>query len=373
MTAEPCRKASILIVDDTIDNLQLMASMLKERGYEARPVPNGRLALQAVANDPPDLILLDINMPEMNGYEVCERLRAHPAAREIPVIFISALDGTIDKVKAFGVGGSDYVTKPFQYEEVFARLSCHLALRQARVELEHSYAALREAEQLRDSLVHMIVHDMRSPLSVLIANAYLLKQSLLKAGQTEGVAEVELLLLAGERLRHMAEDVLAMSRLEAGKLPLEIVSCDLAEMMRGVIESMRPLHPSAQVSIEAGSLAAIACDEKLVLRVVENLLSNALKHSPLGQPVRIALSDATDRIRVTVSDDGPGVPIELRQKIFEKFGVVQASRGQRQRSVGLGLALCRLAIEAHGGAIGVECGPTGGSTFWFTLPRTAGG
>src|SRR5262245_12143013 len=160
MDREAPRKASILIVDDTIDNLRLMTSMLSQQGYEARPVPNGRLALQAVEHDPPDLILLDVNMPAMNGYEVCEQLKSRPNTKDIPVIFVSALDETMDKVKAFSVGGCDYVTKPLQYEEVFARVESQLALRRAHVALERSYSDLRELEQLRDNLVHMIVHDM---------------------------------------------------------------------------------------------------------------------------------------------------------------------------------------------------------------------
>src|SRR5579871_6444829 len=128
--------ASILVVDDTPANLQVLTGMLKDRGYKVRPVPSGKLALVAARKDPPDLILLDINMPEMNGYEVCERLKADDQLKGIPVIFISALTEQLDKVKAFAIGGVDYLTKPFQIEELHARVETHLKLRRLQIELE---------------------------------------------------------------------------------------------------------------------------------------------------------------------------------------------------------------------------------------------
>ena len=139
------RPASILAVDDTPANLQVLAGMLKDRGYKVRPVPGGKLALAAARRDPPDLILLDINMPEMTGYEVCEHLKADDALKGIPVIFISALTEQLDKVKAFAIGGVDYLTKPFQMEELHARVETHLKLRRLQVELEAANARLAEA------------------------------------------------------------------------------------------------------------------------------------------------------------------------------------------------------------------------------------
>ncbi len=137
--------ASILAVDDTPANLQVLAGMLKDRGYKVRPVPGGKLALSAARRDPPDLILLDINMPEMNGYEVCEHLKADENLKGIPVIFISALTEQLDKVKAFAIGGVDYLTKPFQMEELHARVETHLKLRRLQLELEETNALLAKA------------------------------------------------------------------------------------------------------------------------------------------------------------------------------------------------------------------------------------
>ena len=156
---------SILVVDDNAANVQLLVGMLKDRGYKVRAALSGKLAIQAVQNNPPDLILLDVNMPEMNGYEVCERLKSDESTRDIPIIFVSALHETLDKVKAFGVGGVDYITKPFQFQEVEARVRTHLELCRQRREIRESYARLRQLEKLRDDLVHMIAHDLRNPLT----------------------------------------------------------------------------------------------------------------------------------------------------------------------------------------------------------------
>ena len=166
--------ASVLVVEDTIANLRLLSELLGAQGYEVRAVTNGRQAIQAVEREPPDLILLDINMPELNGYEVCRHLRAQERSKDVPVIFITALTDTVDKVRAFDAGGVDYVTKPFQIEEVLARVKTHIALRRAQAGLADSYTRLRAAEQLRDDLVHMVVHDLRSPLSALLINLGLL-------------------------------------------------------------------------------------------------------------------------------------------------------------------------------------------------------
>ena len=184
MDPAPLSKANVLVVDDTIENLHLLSRILGAEGYEARPVPSGAMAMQAVELDPPDLIMLDINMSPMNGYEVCERLKANARTRDIPVMFVSALDEPLDKVRAFGLGAVDYVTKPYQVAEVLARVKNHLQLRSAQLELEQSYEKLRQLEVMRDELVHMVVHDLRSPLSALISSLAFLKDGL--TGQVGG-------------------------------------------------------------------------------------------------------------------------------------------------------------------------------------------
>ncbi len=153
--------ASILVVDDVAANLQVLAGMLKERGHKIRPVPSGKLALLAAQRDPPDLILLDISMPDMNGFEVCEHLKADDRLMGIPVIFISGLTEQIDKVKAFAVGGVDYLTKPFQMEELHARIETHLKLRRLQVELETANSRLTDVNKDLESFSYSVSHDLQ--------------------------------------------------------------------------------------------------------------------------------------------------------------------------------------------------------------------
>ncbi|HVO43383.1 MAG TPA: hybrid sensor histidine kinase/response regulator [Aggregatilineales bacterium] len=363
--------SSILIVDDAPANLQVLAGMLKERGYQVRAALSGKLALQAAQIDSPDLILLDINMPEMNGYEVCKVLKADEKLNEVPVIFISALDETIDKVRAFGVGGVDYVTKPFQFEEVEARIRAHLEIGRQRRELQQNNAQLRELEQLRDSLVHMIVHDLRSPLTVIRSSLQLIEITDGKTLTPSGVRSVHRALDSTDTLIDMIGTLLDVSKIEAGAMQLNLARCNLVESARQVLGSMEVLRRQRELSLEEpGRPIEALADPDLIQRVFENLVGNALKFAPANGWIRVGIAPApSERVRVTVEDNGPGVPPEYQEKIFEKFGQAESSLNHGQRnSTGLGLTFCKLVVEAHGGHIGVMSNVGEGSTFWFELP-----
>jgi two-component system sensor histidine kinase/response regulator len=359
--------ANILVADDTLENLRLLAIMLGEEGYEVRSLTSGRQALQAAERDPPDLILLDINMPDMNGYEVCRRLKASPTLRDVPVIFLTALDDIADKVTAFEVGGVDYITKPFQLEEVSARVRTHVALRRAAIEAERSYQRLRELERTRDDLVHMIVHDMRSPLMVLLGHLELIQATVGKSLQPEAAEDLQAAAAAARGISRLANDLLDVSRLEEGKLPLSLAPADLAAIAGDVRASIRSLTFERPIALDAVE-AAVVCDAAIVRRVLENLLGNAIKHTPPGCSIGITVRAGGDCVRVEVTDSGPGVPLEARTLIFEKFGTVAARQSQQYHSTGLGLSFCKLAVEAHGGTIGVASAEPHGSVFWFELP-----
>ena len=358
--------ANVLVVDDTVENLRLIASMLGQQGYEVRPVTNGRQALLAVERDPPDLILLDINMPDMNGYEVCARLKERDGLKDVPVIFLTALSDVADKIRAFEAGGVDYITKPFRMEEVHARVRTHLALRQSTRALEQSYARLRELEQLRDDLVHMIVHDMRSPLMVLKGHLELLRQGGVGKFNAEAESDLVSALHAADHLKNMANELLDTSRLEEGKLPIVAEAHELVALVTEVTTDIGMLDRERAIRVE-GAKVSVTCDGRLVRRVLQNLLSNAIKHTPAGGAIDVLVSATGGRARVAVSDLGPGVPAEARARIFEKFAAVTSFREGKFHSAGIGLAFCKLAVEAHGGAIGVEARQPRGSVFWFEL------
>jgi signal transduction histidine kinase len=358
MTATKQHQApNILIVDDTPSDLLLLVRMLMARDYKSRTVLSGKLALQAARTEPPDLILLDITMPEMNGYEVCEQLKADVALKDIPVIFISALNEAIDKVKAFRVGGVDYVTKPFQFEEVYARVQTQLQL--------------RRLERLRDDLIHMVVHDLRQPLTVIRGFLDILEfhdAQKLSAG-TQALAKIAR--RSAEDLLTMIGSILDVSKMETGEMKLQREPCDLDTLIRAVLTTTQPLPDNRTVTLDSPeSPLAVTADVSLIRRVLQNLLSNALRYTPAGDDVRIVVTPSGSDVRVAVTDTGPGIAPEYHQHIFEKFGQVEDRKNRL--GTGLGLTFCKLIVEAHGGRIGVESEVGKGSTFWFALPRLNG-
>lgn len=358
-------RPGILIVDDNPANLRLLSGMLKERGYKVRPVPSGPEALQAAQRVPPDLILLDINMPGMNGYEVCQRLKADPKLTDIPVLFISALAETSEKIKAFDAGGVDYVTKPFELNEVLVRVQTHLELRRQKRALEANCERLRELEQLRDNLTHMIVHDLRSPLTAIICSLDLLNLEL-GSPNPEVANLVQTARSNSSRLSEMVTQLLDISRLEAGKLPLRRSPCDLVKVARETLDSLSALAEARRLILSAPKPVTPVCDADLIRRVLGNLVANALKFTMKSGVIKLSISVVNHATRVEVTDDGPGIAPEHHQRIFEKFG--QAEGMNSQHGTGLGLTFCKLAVEAHGGQIGVQSELGQGAVFWFTLP-----
>jgi two-component system sensor histidine kinase/response regulator len=362
-------KANVLIVDDTPANLQLLAGLLRERGYKPRPAPSGKLALQAAQAEPPDLVLLDINMPEMDGYEVCAKLKADDRLKDVPVIFISALTETLDKVKAFQAGGVDYVTKPFDAEEVGARVQTHLTLRRLQKDLQQRYQELEALQQLRDGLVHMIVHDLRSPLNSVMGYIDLLR--------TDTTATLELRARftneaydAAAEMAELISTLLDINRMEAREMPVDRQATDLCAVAADALRSLGGLAVGRDVS-QANPDGAVSsnCDAGLIRRVIGNLLGNALKFTPGSGAITVTVSRSNARPRIVVTDTGPGIPAEFLGKVFDKFSQAGAGRATKRYSTGLGLAFCKLAVEAHGGAIGVTSEVGAGSHFWFELPE----
>ena len=346
---------NILIVDDTPANVLLLEKMLAERGYKTRSVANGKLALQAARDEVPDLILLDINMPEMNGYEVCVQFKADAALKDIPVIFISALDGTIDKVQAFSAGGVDFVTKPFHCEEVYARVLTHLKL--------------RRLEKLRDDLNHMIIHDLRSPLTVISGFLQLLEGEEAKNLSARTQELVTVVRRSSEDMLNMICSILDVSKMVAGEMKLNNDQCDLDAMIRDAVSMNQPFPENRTVTFNTKETSLnITADIVLIRRVLQNLLSNALKYTPPGANVQIDLASSISEVRIAVTDTGPGIAPRYHRRIFEKFGQVENSK--YRLGTGLGLNFCKMAVEAHGGRIGVESEVGRGSTFWVVLPRS---
>ncbi len=364
-------RKSILLVDDRPDNLKLLTGVLQAQGYAVRPVTSGRLALTTCRVEKPDLILLDIKMPDMDGYEVCERLKEDAELKDIPVIFLTALMDTTDKMKAFELGGVDYITKPFQSGEVEARVRTHLTISDQRKKLQESYDKLRETEGLRDNLVHMIVHDIRNALSTVMGSFELLDLLLKEeTGLEKGHRYIRTARQSVDKVVEMANSLLDISRMEAGELKVNVKACKVNDVIADVIDRVGSSENNKIISFEAPDDPVCAmCDSDMVSRIMLNLLHNALKFTSENGRIVAGIQEIDGMVRVFVRDNGPGIPSEFHSRIFEKFGRVELHGKRQQSSTGLGLAFCKLAAEAQGGTIGLKSEIGKGSEFWFTVPR----
>lgn len=357
----------ILIVDDAPANLVAIGAALKD--YQRLIATSGEAALQLVENDPlPDLILLDVIMPGMDGYETCKRLKADPRTADIPVIFLTAENDRDHIRHGFDSGGCDYVTKPFDDRELVLRVKNHLDLHIQKQELLSANKRLLSLEQQRDALVHMIAHDMRSPLQVISGNLELL---LLDADTlpTQTVEDLHDCADAAKSIEDMINSMLTISRMEAGNFPLNKKDTDVSALVNQSLRRYSAVTEGRVVTNDMPPEPVMAfCDDSVVGRVITNFLDNALKYTPANAPVHITLTTDGENVRFAVKDNGPGIAPEYHAFVFEKFARLNIPSMKGRKSFGIGLAFCRMAIESHGGIIGVESDGVNGSTFWFSIP-----
>ena len=375
----PTPVADILIVDDTPNNLRLLSEMLSDNGYKVRKAPNGRWALQAVEIVPPDLILLDIRMPEMDGYEVCRRLKASSHACDIPVIFISALDDATDKVHAFEVGGVDYITKPFQVHEVLARVSNHLNIQRLQQQLKAQNTQLQEEIRERQKaesglrvFLHAVSHDLRNP----VTGMSMVLNNLLSAADTPDSIPIPRAVLdrmanSCDRQLNLIESLLETQHGEIWGISLDRQRLPLHTLTQNFVAEWQPMLQKRKATIEhrvPEDLPLLQFDRNQLWRVFENLLANALKHNPPGLNLTLSaqLDLDADCVRCTLADDGVGMTPEQCAQLFEPY--TRGKSAKLMSGLGLGLYLCRQIVTAHGGDIGAVSQPGEGATFWFTLP-----
>ncbi|MGC9044739.1 MAG: hybrid sensor histidine kinase/response regulator [Myxococcota bacterium] len=366
----------ILIVDDATENLQTLNSILSKK-YKVSVANSGFRALEIIKNKSDiDLFILDIMMPELDGIELCKRIKTEERFADIPVIFISGLSDIKDKISAFESGGVDYIVKPFQKEEVILRVDTHIRilrlqreLKRKNLELEANYKRLRELEDLKNNLTNMIVHDLRSPLTGVLSMFELLRMELEGSDHTSILEYIKSGYSAATSLMEMINSLLDISRLEEGRLLPDVKKNSIKEIAKEAIASLAANIKGEEIIVDIGEDLFVECDRELIKRVIMNLLTNSLRHSRHKSPIKVVVEENLENVTVSVIDDGIGIPEEYHKKIFEKFGQVEM-RGERKRySTGLGLTFCKLAVEAHRGKIGVESEVGKGSRFYFTLPK----
>jgi signal transduction histidine kinase len=362
--------APLMIVDDEPENLNVLGAMLRGAGWAVRVFPQGELALAAAREEPPALVLLDVRMPGMNGYDLCRCFKEDERLCQIPILFISALAASADIAAGFACGGVDYITKPFREIEVLARIHTHLALRAAYVQLAQEHAHLQLLEHQRDRLTHMLVHDMRSTLQVVGGYLEILLINARATLPAEVHDNLQSALQGTCMLGQMVSSVIDVSRMESADIPLHRRAIQVGQIFRGACaQALHPMHAQCITERIAEPCPPLLCDLGLSTRILANLLANALRLSPAGSMIELGAAADPGGVRIWVRDQGPGIPAAYQQRIFEKFAVLEQPVGAHYPSTGLGLAFCKLAVEAQAGTLGVISQPGHGSTFWFTLPE----
>ena len=372
----------ILVADDVAANVELLFDQLHVLGFRAIAAYDGPSALKMAFEHRPDLCILDVSMPggdldcddRSTGFEVCRRIKRDPRTARIPVIFVTALNDTTDRVKAIEAGGDDFLTKPHNRLVLGARVRSLLKLKAATDALEESARKMKELEKLRDDLKKMIVHDLKTPLTSILATMEMLMdgdfgQLTQKQRQALGDSEGK-----AEDLLALIEDLLEVRRIEETALTLNLEKIApgafLTEVLHEWQHRFQQEHAKAAMDV-ADDAPVFKADRPLIKRVFGNLVQNALTHSSRAVTLKISARKEGDGVLFTVSDDGPGIPKEYHEIIFRKFEQVKTPNAPRVRSSGLGLAFCKLVIESHGGRIWVHSDGEGhGSAFHFTLPIT---
>ncbi len=369
-------RGKIMVVDDNPANLKVLEDMLRREGHEVRSFPRGRLALAAAARNPPDLILLDIDMPEMNGYEVCERFKSTEGISGVPVIFLSALDATEDKLRAFRSGAVDYISKPFQFEEVHARVETHLKLHALRRELKRQNEQLEETvaartrelaeanerltilDRSKNDFLKLISHELRTPLNGLLGVGELILDEM--SCTVEDNELQEMFQQSRRRILSILDDALLLTQIDVNGEKFRSVPVSLSAALSRAIERTAEFAESRQVTLIPlpADLGRILGDEDLLVRALHALLETAVKFSEEGGTVRLALEVLPDSLRLLIESQGRTIPSPATPKFFDLFSIGETSTPGGD--LGLGPPVAYRILSLFGASVSVANRDTSG-------------
>ena len=375
--------SSVLIVDDEANNLRVLHGLLSQHGYDVRAARDGESALEAANAVHPDIILLDIKMPEMDGYEVCAKLKQNEETREIPVIFISALNQVNDIVRAFEIGGVDYITKPFQFAEVLARVKNHLTIlhqHQQILEQKMQIEAMRKRDQqrfqqisqMREQFVESATFDLKNPLTIIRGSADIMSRFNEVRAHPYLRECVEHVMESANSMTELVTVMLDFLRMQSS-LDLNLQPVNFTQFVEKHVQKYTSLANSRAIEIffsASGESAYTVMDEKLMSRVIDNLLSNAINYSHDKTKIRISLKEDEKTFSLDIQDEGFGIRDEDMEKLFTPFFRAKKRDGERIiEGTGLGLAIVKEILEQHRGRIEVESEFGKGSKFRVCLPK----
>ncbi len=365
-------KPFILIVDDVSRNLQVIGNILLEEGFEISLASDGYEALETVRMDKPDLILLDIMMPDINGYEVCTVLKADESTKDIPVIFLTAKTETEDIVQGFQIGGEDYITKPFKKEELLVRINTHLRLKKARDIILQQNEELKKLNDEKNEFLGIATHDLKNPLNSIKGLAELI---LMEDGETpkdEILEYAGLIKSSSDYMLQIILDLLNVNAIEEGRINYELTYFDIGELVHTLVDKFRMQAEAKQITLHYNSsfpMQFCEADMTRMQQVIENLISNAIKFSQFNKNIWIDLKKGRTfgTIIVQIKDEGPGLSSEDLTKLFGKFVRLSPRPTNGENSTGLGLSIVKKLVEAMNGEIWCESELGKGATFILEL------
>ncbi|MEX0722789.1 MAG: hybrid sensor histidine kinase/response regulator [Gracilimonas sp.] len=368
----------ILIVDDTPANLRLLSHVLNKNGYKHIEASNGKEAVELAKKHEPDLILLDIMMPEMDGFEVIKKVKSDKLIQDTPIIFLSSLTDTDDKIEGFKSGGVDYITKPFQKEETLARINTHLKIRFLQKQLNDRINVLRHREiqlsrlnQKKDDLVRMVSHDIKNPLTGIIGLVKLMRESD-KISAEEQKQMLKVVENSGSNLLNMVSEVLDRESKKAEPETLEYAKTNISDLLERVISVNKAKSLVKEISltakVEPEKLEAIIDQNKIEI-AINNLVSNALKFTPTKGKITVIASQQEENLVFEIRDTGIGIPKKLQEDLFKDPAKVSRTGTGGESGTGLGLDIVQLYVELHDGEIWVESELDKGTQFYIKIPQ----
>lgn len=369
-------KPTVLVVDDNRDNCALAQATLEDDDCNVVVAMSGAAALKAFETQRPDCVLLDVRMPGMDGFEVCERIRAMPDGHEIPVVFLTALRDLETFDRALRAGGDDFLTKPIRPAELLVRVQAAVRLRRLSIDLREHYDLVRRQRddvmrlQLqKERLTSFLVHDLKNPVASMDLHAQLLLRN--REIPASARASAERIREDARSLSRLILNLLDIAKGEEGQLTPHPTDVDPVALASEVCEalSIRARAQQLELAHDVRTTAPFRADVDLLRRVLENLVDNALRHAPEGTTVRLSVEARDGAVELRVVDEGPGVPLEMREQVFERFVQLHDEGAASSRAGrGLGLAFCKLVAEAHGGRIWIEDAAPG-AAFCLRLPQ----
>ena len=352
----------VLVVDDVAVNRDLLGTLLRRQGIEFGEAEDGSQALARLSNRDWDLVILDIMMPVMDGYEALRRIRDQYSMAQLPVIVATSLDAREDILRAFELGANDYITKPLDIPVVLARVQTQLKLK-----------ALSET---KDEFLRIVSHDLKKPVALIVDVARVLEDELRQADDApaEWIESLQLVSGSGRYMNELIRDLLDMSALEDGALNIHLEAVDINEVVKQVIDTTQPQAQAKGIDLSVdldAALPAALCDWGRLTQVLMNLVSNAVKFCSRGDSVRVCSRALDGRVVVEVADTGPGLAESDLSKLFTKYARLGNKPTGGEHSSGLGLAICKQLIELQQGEIGARNNDEGGASFWFSLQSAA--